>query len=90
MPQSRYRTTVAQVERMFYVDVVEPPPPLRGEARDAAPPLAAIAPDPPTPVTPAQIEAAQDRQRRAQAKRRGPKPPPIPRPTVTLLTDTRH
>jgi hypothetical protein len=60
--------TTAQVERLFYVDIIDTPPPLQVEAVEAVaqPPLAAIAPDPPGDPIPAPSPL--------------PSPPPAPAP----------
>jgi hypothetical protein len=46
MPQRPLKMTTARAEKLFSIDIVDAPPPLRVEATDQ-PPLAAIAPDPP-------------------------------------------
>jgi hypothetical protein len=74
MPQRPLKMTTAKAEKLFSIDIVDAPPPLRVEAVDkpAQPPVTAIAPEPPIESikpapTPAEIEAAADRRRRLEA-----------------------
>jgi hypothetical protein len=64
MPQRPLKMTTARAEKLFSIDIVDAPPPLRVEAVDkpAQPPLAAIAPEPipPTAPPPLQVEAAPE------------------------------
>lgn len=46
MPQRPLRVTTARAEKLFFIDIVDAPPPLQVEAVDR-PPVAAITPDPP-------------------------------------------
>ena len=64
--QHRRKMTTAEAERMFCVKIVGAPPPLRVEAVDK-PPLAAIAPDPPSEPIPPTAPAPAP-----------PSPPPAP------------
>jgi hypothetical protein len=59
--------TAARAEKLFSIDIVDTPPPLRVEAVDqpARPPLAAIAPEPPGEPIPGGNLGSVNRQRAA-------------------------
>jgi hypothetical protein len=76
MPQHPLSMTTARAEKLFAIDIVDAPPPLRVEAVDR--PLAAIAPDPPIePMPPAPPPPAPVPQEEP-----APPVPPAPPPTT--------
>jgi hypothetical protein len=89
MPQHRLALSAAQAEKLFFIDIIDSPPPLRVETQPSLAAPEPVEPQPPAAAIKSVGEAAVARRRVVRAASQRP-PAPIPLPVVIPPHPTRH